>query len=95
MKWLIEMLIRSRRMKGLSEAQLRDLIEAAKDPEALRLLKQHLESGNFKYVHLEQRAPELIELCITKAKESFWSGAVPQLKEQFMKEIIEKVDWLL
>jgi regulator of RNase E activity RraB len=94
MKWLIEMLIRTRRMRGLSEAQLRDLIESAKDPEALKLLKRHLESGNFKFSHIEKLAPELIEKCTERAKELLWKESMPVLKERFITEIIERMDWL-
>lgn len=92
MKWLIELLMRSNRLKGLSESQLKDLIDTAKDPESLKLIKEHLERGSFKYVHIEKLAPDLIERCVNRAKEMYY--ALPEVKEKFMEEIIERIDWL-
>lgn len=87
MNWILEILIRTRRMRGLSEMQLRDLIKFVDDIDSLKAIKAHLESGSFKYKHLEARAGELIQLCKDRAKEIKWNENVEEIYKQFIESL--------
>lgn len=98
MSWLIKILMAHRRMRGLTEAQLQELIRTAGDVESLRLIKEHLERGSFAFPHVETRAPALIQECIDRAKELQWQHAAPVLRESFLERLAdpfaELVEWL-
>ncbi len=85
MKWLIELLLRGKRLQGLDETQLQDLIRNVDDVEALKLIKQHLEIGNFKYPHLKGMAPGLIQQCISCAKKLTWLQHAETVKRAFLE----------
>jgi uncharacterized Rmd1/YagE family protein len=87
MHWIIELLVRTRRLRGLSESQIRDLIEIANDKESLKVLKEHLESGSFRFPHLETKAKTLIEQITAKAKELEWQEHARTLKQEFLEKI--------
>lgn len=87
MKWLIEILMAHKRLRGLDEKQLQELIRNVDDVDALGLIKKHLESGNFRYPHLEGMAPQLIQQCVTKAKEQIWLQHAGELKRAFMEHL--------
>lgn len=84
MSWIIKMLIAGRRMRGLTEAQLQDLIRIADDKESLVLIKQHLEAGSFRFPHIEQKVPALIQQCIDKARELHWLENAGEIKRAFL-----------
>ncbi|WP_438447396.1 hypothetical protein [Gorillibacterium sp. sgz5001074] len=84
MSWIIKMLIAHKRLRGLSEAQLLDLIRIADDKESLDLLKQHLEAGSFKFPHLDQSG--LIRQCIEKAQELHWLEHAGEIKRIFLEQ---------
>lgn len=89
MNWLLKILVAHKRMKGLSENQLLDLIKQADDVESLKIIKQHLEQGDFKYQLIERRAPELIQQCIDKAREIQWQQHAPELKQAFLSKLVD------
>jgi hypothetical protein len=87
MNWMLDIIISHRRMRGLSEAQLLELIEKCDDIEGLRTIKDHLEQNDFRYPHLESKAPELIQRCITRGKLLMWKKEEEKLKLAFMKDV--------
>lgn len=101
MNWLIKILMVHKRLRGLSEKELTDLIRTADDIEALKLIKEHLESGSFNYPHLEKKAPYLIQQCIDKAKEIHWQQQVNDVRDIFFNNLgdpfalIKKIDWFI
>lgn len=74
-------------MRGLDETQLQDLIRNVDDVEALKLIKQHLEAGNFRFPHLEGVAPQLIEQCTFRAKELTWLQHASDIKKAFLENL--------
>lgn len=84
MSWIIKMLIAHKRLRGLSEAQLQDLIRIADDKETLALLKQHMESGSFKFPHIDNAG--LIRHCIDKAQELHWLEHAGEIKRIFLEQ---------
>jgi len=74
-------------MNGLDEQQLHYLIRHAEDAESLLLIKQHLEGGSFRFVHLQGKAPALIQECIDKAKELQWMEHLPEIKQAFFERL--------
>lgn len=102
MSWLIKILMAHKRMRGLSETQLQELIHAANDVESLKMIKEHLESGSFRYQHLEAKAAGMIQQCIDKAKEIQWQQHSTELKKLFFDKledpfawVAEKAEWLV
>lgn len=87
MIWVIDILVTHRRLKGLTGAQLRQLIEVSDDLEALRAIKEHLERSNFKFPHLELEAEELVGRCTERAKEILWEQEMQHLKKIFFDTV--------
>lgn len=101
MEWLLKILITHKRLRGLSESQLQDLIHSADDVGALRIIKEHLEQGDFRYSHIEAKAPAMIQECVQKARELLWEQHAGEIKQQFIERLgdpfalLEKVHWFL
>lgn len=101
MEWLIKILLTHKRLKGLSEAQLQDLIRSADDVNALKLIKEHLEKGDFRFPHIQAKVPAMIDECVTKAKELIWEQHAGEIKQQFLERVgdpfalLEKVHWFI
>jgi len=89
MEWILKVLLAHNRMRGLSPAQLKDLIAHADDVDSLKIIKEHLEKGDFKYPHLEGMAPQLIAQCVEKAKEIQWQQHAPELKQAFLSKLVD------
>lgn len=87
MEWLLKILVTHKRLRGLSESQLQDLIHSANDVGALRIIKNHLEQGDFRYSHIEAKAPAMIQECIDRAKELLWEQNAGEIKQQFIERL--------
>lgn len=87
MNWMLDIIITHRRLRGLTEQQLTDLIEAARDIETLRVLKEHVESGDFRYPHLEAKVPDMLQRITERAKHLLWEEKVDELKLKFMEAV--------
>lgn len=89
MNWLLKILIAHKRMRGLSENQIVDLIQQSNDVESLKIIKEHLEYGDFKYALIEKKAPALIQQCIDKAREIQWQQHAPEIKQAFISKLVD------
>lgn len=95
MHWIIELLMRTRRLRGLSESQLKDLIHIADDVESLKVLKEHVESGNFRFVHLENKTGELLDLIAEKAKDIQWQQHAGTIRKELHDKLGDPLAWAL
>jgi hypothetical protein len=87
MNWMLDILVKHRRMRGLTEVQLIELIDKCEDIEGLRIIKDHLEQNNFRYPHMEAKAPDLIQRCITRAKVLLWQQQEEKTRKVFMDTV--------
>lgn len=87
MNWVLDILISHRRMRGLTEVQLHELIDKCDDIEGLRTIKNHLEQMDFKYPHIEAMVPDMIQRCITRGKTLMWKEQEEKVRQLFMASV--------
>lgn len=87
MNWMIDILVTHRRLRGLTEAQLRELIELTNDLDALRAIKEHLERRDFRYPTIELSAGDMAARCVERAKDILWQRQAEKLREMFFEKI--------
>jgi hypothetical protein len=84
MNWVLEILITHRRLRGLTQDQLWELIEKSDDIEALRTIKEFLEQRSFRYQHIEAIVPGMIDRIVERAKLILWKQQEEILRLKFM-----------
>ena len=87
MNWVLDILITHKRLRGLTESQLWELIEKSDDIESLRTIKEHLERNSFKYAHIQNVAPKMIERCNERAKGLLWMQQLDTVRDLFMEKV--------
>lgn len=90
--WMLDILITHKRLRGLNERQLRELIESAGDIESLRIIKNHLEGGSFRYAHIQNSAGDMIERCRERAGEILWRQHEEEARRLFLERVGNPLD---
>lgn len=87
MNWMLDILITHRRLRGLTEAQLWELIDISDDIETLRAIKEHLEQNSFRYPHIKAQAPKMVSRCVEKAKLILWKQSEVEVRKAFLERV--------
>ena len=97
MRWLIELLISSKKLRGLTDPQLKELIKSMRDVESVKMLSAQIKQGGFKFADYNQI--ELLHLCADQARKLHWEAHLKTLKQTFLEHIedpfTETVEWML